>query len=158
MKGRVVTFHYVLKNKGGETLDSSREGEPLSFLEGSGEIITGLEAQLRKLKSGDKSQITVPAVDAYGNYDKALVLEVPRIQIPNHSNVQVGDQFRAGENAQDSRLLRVTKVTDSHVTMDANHPLAGEDLFFDVEVTAIRDATLDELKHGHVHGAGGHPH
>jgi FKBP-type peptidyl-prolyl cis-trans isomerase SlyD len=154
MKPKVISFHYTLTDPEGQTIDSSVGREPLSYLEGVGQIIPGLEAELGKLKVGEKKKIGVKADDAYGQRDPQAMIEVPRDKLPT-PNVKVGDQFRSN---QSPLPLTVAKVSDTHVTLDANHPLAGVDLLFDVEVTDIRDATEEEQAHGHTHGPGGHEH
>ena len=156
MHQNVVSVHYKLTDTAGKTLDSSAGSEPLTFLEGVGQIIPGLEAELRSMKVGDKKHLTIKAIDAYGEKDTANIAEMPLEKMPTRA-IKVGDQFRAGNDAR-SPVVTVTKVTDSHVTLDGNHPLAGMDLTFDVEVTEIRAATEDELAHGHAHGPGGHGH
>lgn len=158
MSPRVVTFHYTVKGKDGKTIDSSVGHDPMSFLEGSGQIIPGLENALKDAKAGDKKTVEVKAADAYGAHDKELQFDVPRTQFPSNEKIEVGMQFRAGQPGEPSPVFTVTKVTDSHISVDGNHPLAGQDLSFDVEVTDVRDATLEEIKHGHAHGPGGHHH
>ncbi len=154
MKRRVISFHYTLTDPTGQTIDSSTGRDPLTFMEGAGQIIPGLEAEIGKLKAGDKRKIGVKADDAYGQRDPQALIDVPVEKLPSKT-VKVGDQFRSN---QSPLPLTVTKVTDTHVTLDANHPLAGVDLTFDVEITTIRDATEEELAHGHAHGPGGHSH
>ena len=156
MANKVISFHYTLTDASGKTLDSSAGGEPLTFLEGVGQIIPGLETHLRAMKVGDKKNVTVAAQHAYGEKDPHNVVEVALDQMPTRG-VKVGDRFRAGDSPN-APVVTATKVTDTHVTLDGNHPLAGLDLTFAVEVMAIRDATKEELDHGHVHGAGGHEH
>lgn len=156
MTKRVFSFHYVLKNTSGETIDSSDTGEPISFLEGSSQIIPGLETQIIAMKVGDKREVEVAASDAYGERDETLVARVPRDQLPTNE-VKIGDVFRGGPD-EDSPILTVTEVTSSHVTVDANHPLAGQDLVFSVEMAEVRPATKEEMTHGHSHGPGGHHH
>ncbi len=156
MGNKVISFHYTLTDSAGKRLDSSAKNEPLAFLVGGGQIIPGLETHLLTMKVGDKRRVLVPAKDAYGAKDPANTTEMPLDKMPSQ-NIKVGDQFRAGNDGH-APVVLVTKVTDTHVTLDGNHPLAGLDLTFDVEVTEIRDATKDELDHGHVHGAGGHHH
>src|SRR5882672_3299198 len=123
-------------------LDSSAAGEPLTFLEGSGQVIPGLETELRKMKVGDKKHVTVKAKDGYGEKDPGNVLELPLEQMPTRG-VKMGDRFRAGSDNH-SPVVTVVKVTETHVTLDGNHPLAGMDLTFDVEITEVRDATAEE--------------
>jgi FKBP-type peptidyl-prolyl cis-trans isomerase SlyD len=156
MPQRVISFHYTLTDSTGKTLDSSDGSEPLTFLEGVQQIIPGLERELTGLKPGDKKLVTVRAADAYGDKDDKKIVDVPLTQMPTKT-IKVGDQFRAGEGHQ-APVVTATKVTATHVTLDANHPLAGIDLTFAIEITAVRDATAEELAHGHAHGPGGHHH
>ena len=156
MSQKVISFHYTLTDSAGKTLDSSAGGEPLAFLEGVGQIIPGLEDHLKKMKVGDKKHVTVKAKDGYGEKDPKNVIEVPLDQMPSRG-IKVGDRFRAGQENH-SPVVTVVKVTETHVTLDGNHPLAGMDLTFDVEIVELREATEDELAHGHVHGSGGHAH
>ncbi len=156
MTQRVISFHYTLTDPAGKKLDSSVGRVPMTFLEGVGQIIPGLESELLKMKSGDKKTVTVKAADAYGEKNPANIVDVPRDKLPA-PNVKVGDRFRAGGGSH-APVVLVVKVTDTHATLDGNHPLAGVDLTFAVEVTAIRDATEAELEHGHAHGPEGHGH
>jgi len=156
MSPRVVAFHYTLTGPSGEVLDSSQGQEPLSYIEGLGQIIPGLEVELQALKTGDKKKIQVPAAQAYGERDENLRLPVPRDRFAGQE-IKVGDQFRSGDHP-DAPPLTVVEVNDKAIVMDANHPLAGMDLTFDVEITDQREATQEELSHGHVHGEGGHHH
>jgi FKBP-type peptidyl-prolyl cis-trans isomerase SlyD len=154
MSARVITFHYTLTDPAGEVLDSSRDDHPFSFLEGVGQVIPGLERVLAKMKVGEKKQLQLAAKDAYGERDEAQVIEVPLEKLPK-KDVKVGDMFLAGREPHAPRL-RVMGLTKTHAKLDANHPLAGKELHFDVEVTGIRDATKDEIDHGHAHGCGCH--
>ena len=156
MSKRVISFHYTLTNPSGEKLDSSEGNAPLSFIEGTGQLIRGLETELQKLNVGDKKRVAVKAADAYGIRDEKKVVEVARNKMPNQK-IKLGDKFRGGKDDH-SPILTVTKLTDATVTLDANHELAGVDLTFDVEITGVREATQEELSHGHVHGPGGHHH
>jgi FKBP-type peptidyl-prolyl cis-trans isomerase SlyD len=156
MSKRVISFHYKLTNDKGETLDSSEGSHPLTILEGMNQIIPSLEKVLGKLKVGEKKKVIVKATEAYGEHDSKKVVEVPVEQMPKQK-INVGDQFRSSKSPSAPPVV-VTKVTDTHVTLDTNHPLAGMDLTFDVELAEIRDATEEELAHGHVHGPGGHHH
>jgi FKBP-type peptidyl-prolyl cis-trans isomerase SlyD len=156
MSQKVISFHYTLTDSGGTKLDSSAGGEPLTFLEGVGQIIPGLEGHLKNMKVGEKKHVTVKARDGYGEKDPKNVAEVPLEQMPTR-RIKVGDRFRAGQEPH-SPIVTVVKVTETHATLDGNHQLAGMDLTFDVEITEIREATEEELAHGHVHGSGGHAH
>ncbi len=154
---RVVSFHYTLKNSKGEQLESSVGSEPLMYLEGVGQIIPGLEEAIKALKAGDKKTITVKAAEAYGEVEPEMIVEVPKERLPK-KDVEVGDRFHADAGDGHAQVVQVTKVTDTHVTIDGNHPLAGQDLTFEVEIDSTREATQDELAHGHAHGPGGHHH
>jgi FKBP-type peptidyl-prolyl cis-trans isomerase SlyD len=153
---RVLSFHYTLTDPEGNTIDQSDENEPLSYLEGVGQIIPGLEEKMKSLRVGDKRKFEIPAAQAYGPIQEEAIVEVPRREIPN-KDIKVGDQFTVqAEHGQG--IVKVHKISETHVTLDANHPLAGLDLTFDIEVTEIREATEEETQHGHAHGAGGHHH
>jgi FKBP-type peptidyl-prolyl cis-trans isomerase SlyD len=150
---RVVSFHYTLRDPGGRVLDSSAGGEPISYLEGAGQIIDGLDEQLRGVAAGAKSRVTVPAKKAYGERDPAQVQRVKRGLLPLEGELSVGDQFQTGPDRADP-VVTVAGIEGDDVLLDANHPLAGVDLTFDVEITAVREATAEELSHGHAHGGG----
>lgn len=154
---KVVSFHYTLKDSKGTVLESSVGDQPLTYLEGVGQIIPGLESQIKGLKVGDKKSVHVKAADAYGEVEKELVVQVPRAQIPK-KDVVVGDRFHADSGHGHTQVVVVTEVSDQTVTVDGNHPLAGQDLNFEVEISEVRDATKDEVSHGHAHGPGGHHH
>lgn len=152
-----VSIHYTLTNDAGEVLDSSSGKEPLSYLHGSHGIIPGLEEQLEGKSIGDSFKATIAPENGYGTYSEELIQTVSLKQFQDPSQVQVGAQFhvQAGEQVQ---VATITSVEGEDVTLDLNHPLAGETLHFDVSVEAIREATQEELDHGHVHGEGGHNH
>ena len=152
---RVLSFHYVLTNKKGETIDSSRDAEPMPVLEGSQQIIPGLETELFQMKIGDKKKIYVTADKAYGLVREDLRVKVGRDQFPD-GEIKAGVQFSAGEGH--GPVFTVIKVEGDDVYLDGNHSLAGEDLTFDVEVTDIREASEEEKQHGHAHGPHGHHH
>lgn len=154
---RVIGFHYTLRDDSGEVLDSSRGGDPLFYLEGSGQIIPGLERQLADLQVGDERKITVPAADAYGDVNPELVAKVKRTQFPAGADLTVGQQFTT-EAHEHAPVFTIVDVDAQHVTVDANHPMAGRDLAFEVEIVAVRDATADETAHGHAHGHDGGAH
>lgn len=155
---RVISFHYTLTNKAGEVIDSSRDQQdPFSFMEGVGQIIPGLEKSLALLNVGDTRKIEVPAAEAYGLHDAQLIVEVPRDKLPA-KDINVGDQFQASGPQGEMILFRVLEIGLEKIKLDGNHPLAGEDLIFDVEVMKVRDATPSEIAHGHAHGGDGHHH
>jgi len=154
---RVVSIHYTLTDDAGAVIDSSRGGEPLVYLEGAGNIIPGLEKELLASEIGEKKNVKVAAKEAYGEKRDDMVIQVPRAQFPGDLLPKVGDRFRSGGDAH-SPVFTVIALQDESITLDGNHPLAGKDLSFEVEVTEIRPATEEEVSHGHVHGAGGHHH
>ncbi|MBS0578985.1 MAG: peptidylprolyl isomerase [Proteobacteria bacterium] len=154
---QVVSIHYTLKNDAGEVLDSSAEGEPLTYLHGHGNLITGLERELTGKNPGDKLQVKIPPADGYGEYDKALIQKVPRRALKGIPKITVGMRLQA-QTQGGVRAVTVSHVSGDMVTLDGNHPLAGQHLNFEVEVAEVRPATAEELSHGHVHGPGGHHH
>ena len=154
----VVTMHYKLKDAQGEQLDSSEGQEPLVYLHGAGNIIIGLEEQLLGKAVGDNVSAVVSAEKGYGEPVEALVQVVPKEAFGDEvDKVAVGMRFQA-ETEQGPVPVVVTAVEDTTVTVDGNHPLAGKELHFDVTITEIREATSEEIEHGHVHGPGGHEH
>ncbi len=153
---RVIAFEYTLTDAAGKTLDSSSGRGPLAFIEGSGQIIPGLEKELVTLSIGSKKQIKVSAADAYGLKDEELVIKVPKASLPV-PQVKVGDRFRGGADDH-SPVFVVIDIKEDEITLDGNHPLAGQDLTFAVEMKEIREATAEEMQHGHAHGEHGHHH
>jgi FKBP-type peptidyl-prolyl cis-trans isomerase SlyD len=153
---KVITIDYTLTDEDGEVLDSSEDDGPLEYLHGFGNIIPGLEAALEGKEPGQKLQVTVLPEKGYGERDESLVQSVPRSRFPN-GDIEVGMRFSA-ETEDSSRLLTVIAVDKQQVTVDGNHPLAGQTLSFDVTVREVRDATEEEIEHGHVHQAGDHHH
>ena len=150
---KVATFHYTLKNDAGTVLDSSEGSEPLAYLHGAENIIPGLEQALEGKQAGDELQVTVEAADAYGEYNAELTQVVPSNMFEGVEQIEVGMQFQAQTEAG-VQVIRVAAVEGDQVTIDANHPLAGERLHFDVNVESVREASDDELEHGHVHTEG----
>ena len=153
----VASIHYTLTNNEDKVIDSSEGQEPLAYLHGAGNIIPGLEKALAGKSVGDKLNVNIPAAEAYGVRDDNMVQELPSNMFSGIDKIEVGMEFHA-ETEQGLQVVTVTKVEGDTVTIDGNHPLAGVDLTFDVEVTEIRPATEEELSHGHAHGAGGHHH
>ncbi len=156
MKKRVVSFHYTLTDADGKMLDSSSGREPLTYMEGVGQIIPGLEKELANLKKGDKRKISVAAAEAYGLRDEAKIIKVPRETLPAQG-IKVGDRFTGGDDPH-APIFVVIESSETEVTLDANHPLASVDLTFDIELTDFREATAEEISHGHAHGEHGHSH
>ena len=147
-----VSIHYTLTNPGGEQLDSSRGEEPLLYLHGAGNIIGGLEAALAGKSVGDSFTVTIPPADAYGELAPDMVQIVSK-KMFDGMDIEIGMQFHA-DVSHGSGVITITEINGDDVTVDGNHPLAGETLVFDVEVVDVRPATADEWAHGHIHGAG----
>ncbi|MGB4498418.1 MAG: peptidylprolyl isomerase [Methylococcaceae bacterium] len=153
-----VSIHYTLTNDAGEIIDSSIEsGEPLSYLHGTGSIISGLEAALHGRNTGDKFKAHIPASDAYGQVFEDRVQVISREMFDGIDNIEVGMQFHA-DVSEGPGIVTVVAVEGDNITIDGNHPLAGMPLNFDIEIVEVRDATEEEIEHGHIHGAGGHHH
>jgi FKBP-type peptidyl-prolyl cis-trans isomerase SlyD len=148
-----VSIHYTLKNDEGEIIDSSEGSEPLAYLHGGGNIISGLERALHGKQAGDKFNVRIEAEDAYGEFMDDRVQVIPRSMFEGIDTVEVGMQFHADVSSGPG-VVTVIAIEGDAVTIDGNHPLAGVPLTFDVEVVEVRLATQEELAHGHIHGAG----
>ncbi len=158
-KNKVALIHYTLKDESGEVLDSSEGREPLAFIQGIGNIIEGLEEKLEGKTVGDRIETTISPEKAYGLRSEENVHIVPlsSFQADGDEKLVEGMQVRVETNEGVS-LADVAKIDGEEVTLDLNHPLAGETLHFTVEVVDVRDASKEELEHGHAHGPGGHHH
>ena len=150
-----VSIHYTLTNDQGEVLDSSDGGDALVYLHGSGNIISGLEAALIGKKVGDKLNVRIEPQDAYGVVSDDMVQVISKDMFEGVDHIEVGMQFHA-DVSHGPGIVTVVNIDGDNVTIDGNHPLAGEALTFDVEIVEVRAATKEELDHGHVHGAGCH--
>jgi len=153
----VASFHYTLTDSAGKVLDTSDGRDPLAYLHGSSNIIPGLEKELEGKQAGDKLTVAVPAAEAYGERSDTMMQELPANMFSGVDQIEVGMEFHA-QTEQGMQVVSVTAVDGDTVTVDANHPLAGMDLNFAVEITDVRAATEEEIAHGHAHGAGGHEH
>lgn len=153
MDTRVIAFNYILKNSQGDLLDASEPNQPLPFLEGKKQIIPALEEVIVKMSEGDKQKVNLLAKDAYGEFRPDMVMEVPKEELA-HLKLEIGSHLQLQLEKQ-VQIVKVNKIGDTHVTLDGNHPLAGVDLVFDIEIMLIRQATDEELQHGHVHGLHG---
>lgn len=152
---KVVSIHYTLTSDEGEVLDSSVGEAALVYLHGHGNIISGLEKALHGKAAGDKFKVRIEPEDAYGELESDKVQVISRDMFEGINTIEVGMQFHA-EVGSGPGVVTVVNIDGDDITIDANHPLAGQALTFDVEIVAIRAATKDELSHGHVHGAGCH--
>ncbi len=148
-QNKAVSIHYTLKNDAGEVLDSSQGKDPLNYIHGVGFVIKGLEEALEGKCKGDKINTTVPPEKAYGQRDESRMRPVPKSQFGTQE-IKVGMQFKA-QSPQGEQMVMITKVEKDTVTVDANHPLAGTTLQFDVEVMEVREPTKEEKDHGHIH-------
>lgn len=152
-KQKVASIHYTLKNTKGEIIDSSAGKEPLTYLHGAGNLIPGMEVGLEGKIVGNKFELVIEPEKGYGVKHEQLIQKVPRSNFPSQG-VEVGMQFQMGKGS----IVIVTHVGLDAITVDGNHPLAGEQLHFAVEVMSVRNATKDEMEHGHVHEEGGVHH
>jgi FKBP-type peptidyl-prolyl cis-trans isomerase SlyD len=154
---RVVLIHYTLKDDNGAVIDSSAGGDPLAYIQGHGNLVAGLEKALEGRQDGDAVVVSVSPEEGYGKHDAALIQRVPKRALQGSGEIKKGMQFQARTD-DGMRMFTVTAVVGDMVTLDGNHPLADKTLNFDVKVVSVREATSEELEHGHVHGAGGHHH
>ena len=157
-KDKVVLMHYTLKNDAGDVIDSSEGGDPLPFLQGHGNIIPGLESALEGSKVGDKLDVSIEPEEGYGERMKDAIQEIPSSALKGVDEVKVGMQLQSQDKDGNAFLVNVTKIEDDKITVDANHPLAGQTLHFSVSIESIRKAEDEELSHGHVHADGQHHH
>ena len=156
-ENKVVVLHYAVSDSEDTLIDSSYDHSPLSIIQGSGYLIPGLEDALIDHVVGDKFEVEVSAENAYGDRHDEFVQTVPKSMFESVEDLAVGSQLRATTDDGEQTVI-VIDVTDDEITVDGNHPLAGIDLKFEVDILEVRDATEDELQHGHVHGEGGCGH
>ena len=157
-KDKVVLMHYTLKNDAGDVIDSSDGADPLPFLQGHGNIIPGLESALEGSKVGDKLDVSIEPEEGYGERIKDAIQEIPSSALQGVDEVKVGMQLQSQDKDGNAFLVTVTKIEDDKITVDGNHPLAGQTLHFSVSIESIRKAEAEELSHGHVHADGQHNH
>ena len=150
-----VSIHYTLTDDDGEVLDSSIGEEALVFLQGSGNIISGLENAMVGKVAGDKFNVRIAPEEAYGELMEDMIQVISRDMFEGIDDIEVGMQFHA-DVSSGSGIVTVVSIDDDNITIDGNHPLAGLALTFDVEVIDVRPATEEEAAHGHIHGAGCH--
>lgn len=155
---KVIVFHYTLTDDEGEVVESSKGGHPLAYLQGKGQIVPGLEKAMAGKVGGDSFKVDVAPEEGYGLKEGPGPQPVERTAFPEDAELHEGMMFAAEMPDGSQMPLWVTEVSDDKVMVDSNHPLAGETLHFDVEVVEVRDASDEELAHGHAHGPGGHQH
>lgn len=156
-KNMVVSMEYTL-HVDGEKIDSSDGQDPLQFLAGHGNIISGLEREMMGMKIGDSKDVKIQPAEAYGEFDENAFMQVPRDQFPKDMQVEEGLELTVRDDSGQSRYARVDAVEGENVTLNFNHPLAGDELQFNIKVVGLREPTDEELEHGHVHQAGAHHH
>lgn len=155
---KVVTINYTLKDEKGEVLDSTENKNPFSYLSGNSQILPKLEDKINGMIIGSKDNIKLDPVEAYGDYKDEAVQKVNKSNFPNDAKLEEGMSFMA--NTPDGKQMPfvIKNIEGEDITVDFNHPLAGRSLEFDVELVDVREATTEELQHGHVHGSDGHHH
>lgn len=152
-----VSIHYTLFNDDGDVIDSSVGHDALVYLHGQGNIISGLEQALQGKSIGDKLNVRIDPEDAYGGFMEERVQVIPRSMFEGVDDLEVGMQFHADVSSGPG-VVSIVAIDGDDITIDGNHPLAGQALTFDVEIVDIRPASGEEIAHGHIHGAGGHHH
>ena len=153
----VATLHYTLKNNDGEVIDQSEDGS-FVYMHGTMSIIPGLENALIGKKAGESLSVKVSPEEGYGVRDDNRIQEVPKDMFESTDDIQLGMQFHAQGPDGDTLMVTVTEIKEDMVVIDANHPLSGQELNFDVKVVDVRAASEEEIEHGHVHGEHGHQH
>ncbi|NER60752.1 peptidylprolyl isomerase [Pseudomonas sp. MAFF212428] len=155
---KAVSIDYTLTNDAGEVIDSSSGGAPLVYLHGAGNIIPGLEKALEGRDAGAELKVAIEPEEAYGEYSAELVSTLNRSMFEGVDTLEVGMQFHASAPDGQMQIVTIRDLDGDDVTVDGNHPLAGQRLNFEVKVISVRDASEEEVAHGHVHGEGGHQH
>ena len=156
-KNTVASFHYDLADAAGNRIESSRSGQPLAVLHGAGNVIPGVEAALAGREAGERFSVTVPPEQGYGERREGLIQRVPKKYFRDAQRLRVGDTTMLSTR-DGQRVVTVAKVGQSVIDVDLNHPMAGRTLVFDIDVVAVREATPEEIEHGHAHEPGGHHH
>ncbi|MCI4671499.1 MAG: peptidylprolyl isomerase [Bacteroidia bacterium] len=157
-KNTVVSLHYTLKNKEGKVLDTSLNGEPLVYLHGVGGLIPGLEEELLGKEKGASFNAVIPPEKAYGVYNEAYVKKVSKSMFQGTEELNLGMQVQMQSQSGETAMAVISKIEGDDIFLDLNPPLAGETLYFDVDVVSVRAASESEIEHGHAHGPGGHEH
>jgi FKBP-type peptidyl-prolyl cis-trans isomerase SlyD len=153
----IVRFHYDLADEAGQLIESSREREPLAILYGAGNVIPGVEKAIEGRRAGERLQVVVPPEDGYGERRDGLTQRVPKKHFNEPRRLRAGDSTVLGTN-QGPRVVTVVKVGETVIDVDLNHPMAGRTLRFDIEILEVREASAEEIAHGHAHAPGGHAH
>jgi len=156
-KNSVATINYELKDGDGATIDSSAGQDPLAYIHGVGMLVPGLEKALEGKEAGASVQVVIPPEEGYGERQDNLMVKVPKEQFENTEGLEVGHPVQA-QGPDGVQILHVMEIGEDNIVLDGNHPLAGVTLHFAVDVVSVREATSEELEHGHVNGPGGHDH
>ena len=154
---KIVTLHYTLTDNDGKVIDRSDDGS-FAYLHGARNIIPGLENALAGKSAGEQVNVSIAPEEGYGARDDSMMQQVPKTMFEDGSQIAVGSQFHAQGPNGEMLIVTVMEVHDEHVVVDGNHPLAGVELNFDVTVVDVRDASAEEIEHGHAHGPEGHHH
>lgn len=155
-QNKVVTMNYTLKDDQGNVIQTTDNMEPFKFMSGNKQILPKLEEEIDVMIIGSKKNVKIPAKEAYGEYSEQAVQQVKKENFPADTDLKVGMEFVANSPEGQQMPFVIREIKSEDVTVDFNHPLAGRDLEFDVELVDVRDATLEEIQHGHAHGPGGH--
>lgn len=155
---QVITISFILKDMDGNIIEATTKERPFSFISGGNQILPKLEENIGEMLIGSKRTVVLSPEEAYGVYDDTAIQEINRSEFPEDTDIQEGMTFIA--DAPDGQQLPfvIKSIVGENIKIDFNHPLAGQTLSFDVELLTLRDATIEELSHGHAHGAGGHHH
>jgi len=153
----VVSMEYTLHVEN-EEIDSSKGQDPLQFLVGHGNIISGLEREMMGMKVGESKDVVIAPGDGYGEFDEEAFMAVPRSAFPKDMAIEEGSELTVRDDSGQSRYARVDTIEGENVTLNFNHPLAGDELHFNVKLVGLREPTTEELEHGHVHQGDGHHH
>lgn len=155
---QVYSINFTLKDEEGEIIDSTQKGQPMSFISGQGLLIPRLEEEIGSMIIGSKKTVVLSPEEAYGEYEDEAVQTVTRADFPDDAELEIGMEFYTNTPEGEELPFVITDIEGDNITIDFNHPLAGMTLTFDIELVNVREATPEELAHGHVHGAGGHHH
>ncbi len=153
----IVRFHYDLADEAGQPIESSREREPMAILYGAGNVIPGIEKAIEGRRAGERLQVTVPPAEGYGERREGMTQRVPKKFFNEARKLRPGDSTVLGSN-QGPRVVTVLKIGETVIDVDLNHPMAGRTLCFDIEIIEVREASAEEIAHGHAHEPGGHAH
>ena len=156
-KNSVVSIDYTLKNEEGTIIDSSVGHSPLTYMHGTGALIPGMENALEGKSEGDDFRVIITPADGYGDYNENLLHKVDRKELAHLPNLEVGMELEVQAD-EEPMIMTIAEMSDDTIVLDGNHPLAGQTLNFDIQVREVREATADEISHGHAHGPGGHHH